>query len=55
MKIPFVTYRYSPKPVANAVCVQEIAKTFLAEGHTVNVLAYQDYGRVRKVGRTLLG
>lgn len=56
MKILFVTYKYYPKPGANAVCVQEIAKTFIAEGHTVNVLAYQDdsLGRKEKLAESYI-
>lgn len=44
MNILFLTDKYYPKPLANAICVQEVAKSFIKIGHHVDVLIYEDTG-----------
>lgn len=42
MKILFVTDKYYPKPLANAVCVQSVVDCLLERGVEVDVLAFKD-------------
>ena len=43
MKILVLTDKYFPKPLANAVCAQELIRVWNNCGHTVDVLAYDNY------------
>ncbi len=44
MKILFVTDKYYPKPLANAVCVQSVIDCLTEQGVKVDVLAFKDSG-----------
>ena len=44
MKILFLTDKYWPKPLANAICAQNIADSFIESGHSVDILAYSEEG-----------
>lgn len=44
MRILFVTDKYYPKALANAVCAQSIAKVFADSGDQVDMIVYQDSG-----------
>lgn len=44
MKILFVTDKYYPKPLANAVCVQSVIDCLSERGVEVDVLAFKDSG-----------
>lgn len=44
MKILFVTDKYYPKPLANAVCVQSVVDCLSEQGVEVDVLAFKDSG-----------
>ena len=44
MRILILTDKYYPKPLANAVCVQQIAEEFKRRGHYVHILAFEDSG-----------
>lgn len=41
-KILVLTDKYYPRPYANAMCAQELIRSFKTQGHTVDVLAYED-------------
>ena len=38
-----LTDKYYPRPYANAACAQELIRCWVADGHVVDVLAYEDY------------
>ena len=42
MKILIITDKYFPKPLANAICMQKVADSFIQMGHNVDILAYRD-------------
>lgn len=44
MKILFITDKYWPRPLANAICMQNIADSFTDAGHSVDILAYEEEG-----------
>lgn len=43
MKLLVLTDKYYPRPYANAACAQELIRCWVADGHVVDVLAYEDY------------
>lgn len=44
MKVLFITDKYYPRPLANAVCAQSLAKSFWDAGIETHMLAFQDSG-----------
>lgn len=44
MKILFVTDKFYPKPLANAVCVQSVVDCLTEQGVEVDILAFKDSG-----------
>lgn len=44
MKFLVLTDKYYPKPYANAVCAQDLIDEMNFQGHSVDILAYRDYG-----------
>lgn len=44
MKILIITDKYFPKPLANAICMQKVADSFVQMGHSVDILAFKDIG-----------
>lgn len=44
MKILFVTDKFEPKPLANAICAQAVAEEFIKDGHEVHFLVHKEVG-----------
>ncbi|WP_216662556.1 hypothetical protein [Adlercreutzia sp. ZJ473] len=42
MRVLFLTDKYYPRPFANAVCAQNVARSFVEAGHEADVIAFDD-------------